>query len=118
MILTGLKAKIHRATITETDIDYNGSISIDQDLLEAAGILENERVEVYNIDNGSRFSTYAITAPRGSKKIAINGAASRLVHRGDLIIICAYAMMDEAQMKNLEPKVILVDKQNNIISHH
>lgn len=112
MLLTALKAKIHRATITETDINYNGSISVDQDLLEAANIHNNERVEIYNITNGARFTTYAIPAPRNSGKIAINGAASRLVHKGDLIIICAYAMVDQEEIKNISPTVILVDKNN------
>lgn len=112
MLLTALKAKIHRATITETDIDYNGSVSIDMDLLDAANIYKNERVEIYNISNGVRFTTYAIEAPRGSGKIAINGAASRLVHKGDLIIICAYATMEESEIKNINPSVVLVDKNN------
>ena len=114
MQLTLLKAKIHRAVITETDINYNGSVSIDKDLLKEAGIYENERVDIYNITNGVRFSTYAISAASGSKKIGINGAAARMVQKGDLVIICAYAAMDEMAAKNFKPKVILVDKQNNI----
>jgi aspartate 1-decarboxylase len=115
MILTFLKTKIHRATVTQTDIDYNGSISIDKNLMEAAGIYEYERVEVYNINNGQRFNTYAIEAPAGSKMIGINGAAARLVQKNDLVIICAYAMIDEKELKEKkEPTVILVDKNNDI----
>jgi aspartate 1-decarboxylase len=112
MLLTALKAKIHRATITETDINYNGSISIDQNLLDEANINNHERVEIYNITNGTRFATYAISAPRNSSKIGINGAASRLVQKGDLIIICAYAMVSEEEIKSLEPTVILLDNNN------
>jgi len=112
MLLTVLKAKIHRATITETDLNYNGSITVDKALLEAANIHENERVEIYNITNGIRFNTYAIEAPRNSGKIAINGAASRLVHKGDLIIVCAYATVDEAEIKEFVPTVVLVDENN------
>jgi len=114
MQLTLLKTKIHRAHVTETDLEYNGSISIDQDLLDAAGILNNERVEIYNITNGQRFATYAIPAPRASKKIGINGAAAHLTNVGDLVIICAYIGMDEKEARDFEPKVILVDEDNNI----
>ena len=116
MLLTVLKAKIHRATITETDIDYNGSISVDEDLLQAANIHKNERVEIYNITSGSRFATYAIAAKRGSGKIGINGAAARLVQRGDLIIICAYASIQEDKIADHLPKVIIVDKQNKCLT--
>jgi len=114
MQLTLLKCKIHRATVTETDLEYNGSISIDQDLLDAAGILHNERVEIYNITNGQRFATYAIPAERGSKKIGINGAAAHLTDINDLVIICAYAQMNEKEARDFEPKVILVDDDNNV----
>ena len=117
MFLTALKAKIHRATITETDINYNGSISIDKDLLERANINNHERVEIYNITNGVRFATYAIEASRGSNKIGINGAASRLVQKGDLVIICAYAMVDEKEIKELVPTVILVDDKNQVTNN-
>ena len=115
MNLTLLKCKLHRAKVTETDLEYNGSISIDQNLLDEAGILDNERVEIYNITNGSRFATYAIPAKRGSKKIGINGAAAHLTNKDDLVIICAYAQMSEKEARDFKPKVILLDKNNDIV---
>jgi aspartate 1-decarboxylase len=115
MNLTLLKCKIHRALVTETDLEYNGSISIDQNLLDQAGIYDNERVEIYNITNGSRFATYAIPAARGSNKIGINGAAAHLTNEGDLVIICAYAQMNEKEARDFKPKVILLDNNNHII---
>ena len=115
MQLTFLKTKLHRATVTETDINYNGSISIDEDLLREAGIFPYERVEIYNINNGNRFATYAIPAPSGSHKIGINGAAARLVQKGDLVIICAYINIDENKAATYKPKVITLDGENNII---
>ena len=113
MILTMLKTKIHRATVTQTDIDYNGSITIDRDLMDAAGLLLHEQVDVLNINNGARFTTYVIEGERGSGIIGINGAAARLVQKNDLVIICAYAQMSEAEAKAYDPTVILVDDQNN-----
>ena len=115
MNLTLLKCKLHRAKVTETDLEYNGSISIVQILLDEAGILDNERVEIYNITNGSRFATYAIPAERGSKKIGINGAAAHLTNKDDLVIICAYAQMSEKEARDFKPKVILLDKNNDIV---
>jgi aspartate 1-decarboxylase len=115
MLLTALKAKIHRAKITETDIDYNGSISIDEDLLDASNIKNFEQVEIYNISNGTRFTTYALKAKRGSKKIGVNGAAARLVHRNDLIIICAYAQYNNEEIDKHQPNIILLNDQNEII---
>lgn len=115
MNLTLLKCKLHRAKVTETDLEYNGSISIDQNLLGEAGILDNERVEIYNITNGSRFATYAIPAEGGSKKIGINGAAAHLTNKDDLVIICAYAQMSEKEARDFKPKVILLDKNNDIV---
>lgn len=116
MILTMLKAKIHRATVTQTDIDYNGSITVDPDLLDATGILLHEQVDVLNINNGARFTTYVIEGERGSGIIGINGAAARLVQKNDLVIICAYAQMDEAEAKTFQPSVIIVDDKNDIIA--
>ncbi len=113
MILTMLKTKIHRATVTQTDIDYNGSITIDRDLMDAAGLLLHEQVDVLNINNGARFTTYVIEGERGSGIIGINGAAARLVQKNDLVIICAYAQMSEDEAKAYDPTVILVDDQNN-----
>lgn len=115
MILNMLKTKIHRASVTESDLHYEGSISIDPVLLEAAGILPYEQVDVLDINSGSRFTTYAIKADkRGKGDIKINGAAARLVQKGDLVIICAYASMEEKEAKKYQPKVILVDHKNKI----
>ncbi len=112
MQLTLLKAKIHRATVTKADLHYEGSITIDRDLLDRAGILTHEQVDVLNITNGQRFTTYTINGARGSGTIGINGAAARLAQAGDLIIICAYAQMDEETAKSHKPKIILLNDQN------
>ena len=109
MKLTMLKAKIHRARVTQCDMNYEGSISIDQDWLEEVGILPNEQVDVLNINTGARFTTYAISADRGSKTIGINGAAARLVQPDDLVIILAYAQMDEAAARVHNPVVFLAE---------
>jgi aspartate 1-decarboxylase len=112
MQLTLLKGKIHRATVTQCDLNYEGSISVDATLLERSGILAHEQVDVLNINNGQRFTTYAIAAPAGSGLIGINGAAARLAQKGDLVIIVAYARMEEAQAKSFVPRVLLVDGHN------
>jgi len=108
-----MRAKIHRATITEADLHYEGSISIDLNILEKSGILPNEKVDVLNINNGERFTTYAIPEARGSGAIKINGAAARKVQIGDLVIIIAYASMDYQQALNFIPNVVMLDKNNN-----
>jgi len=116
MMLNLLKAKIHRATITESDLNYEGSISIDPLLLEASGILPYEQVDVLNITNGQRFTTYAIKADkRGKGDIKVNGAAARLVQKGDLVIICAFAAMSEPVAKKYKPTLVFVDKNNKKI---
>jgi aspartate 1-decarboxylase len=112
MLLTLMKGKIHRARVTGADLNYEGSISIDQQLIEAAGFLVNERVDIYNIDNGARFSTYVIVAPKGSGEIGLNGAAARLAMVGDRLIIAAYAQMDETEARSFKPRVVLVDEHN------
>ena len=112
MQLTLLKGKIHRATVTQCDLNYEGSISVDAALMERSGILPNEQVDVLNINNGMRFTTYAIPAPAGSGIIGVNGAAARLAQKGDLVIIVAYAWMEEAEAKSFTPRVLLVDGQN------
>lgn len=112
MLLTLLKGKIHRATVTQCDLHYEGSISVDSTLLERAGILPHEQVDVLNINNGNRFTTYAIPAPAGSGTIGINGAAARLAQKDDLVIIIAYARMEEAEVKVWQPRVLLVDGAN------
>ena len=112
MQLTLLKGKIHRAAVTQCDLDYEGSISVDASLMERAGILPNEQVDVLNINNGQRFTTYAIPAPAGSGTIGVNGAAARLAQKGDLVIIVAYARMEEAEARGFSPRVLLVDSNN------
>jgi len=112
MFVTLMKGKIHRARVTGADLHYEGSISIDIALIEAAGFLINERVDIYNINNGARFSTYVIPAPHGSGEIGLNGAAARLAMPGDLVIIVAYAQMSEAEARTFTPRVVLVDEHN------
>ena len=109
MQLTMLRAKIHRARVTQCDMNYEGSISIDQYWLDEVGILPNEQVDVLNINTGARFTTYAISADRGSKTIGINGAAARLAQPDDLVIILAYAQMDEAAARAHNPVVFLAE---------
>ena len=112
MQLTLLKGKIHRAVVTQCDLNYEGSISVDSALMERAGILPHEQVDVLNINNGERFTTYAIPAPPGSGIIGVNGAAARLAQKGDLVIIVAYARMEEAQARSFQPRVVIVDAAN------
>jgi aspartate 1-decarboxylase len=110
-----LKSKIHRATVTDCDLHYVGSITIDPDLLEAADILAHEQVHVVDVDNGARFETYTIEGARGSGEIKVNGAAARLVHRGDTIIVISYAQYSRQDMEHYEPVVVHVDRGNRII---
>lgn len=111
MLLTMMKAKIHRATVTQCDMHYQGSISIDEDWLDRVGILPNEQVDVLNINTGARFTTYAIPAARGSKTIGINGAAARLAQKEDLVIIISYAQMDAEAARAHEPVVFLPEDE-------
>ena len=113
---TMLKSKIHRATVTDCDLHYVGSITIDQDLLEAADIREFEQVAVVDIDNGARFETYTIAGERGLNEIKINGAAARLVQRGDTIIVISYAGYDPDELENYTPRVVHVNAHNEIIT--
>ena len=106
------KSKIHRATVTDADLNYEGSITIDPDLLDAADIREYEQVQVVNINNGARFETYAIAGRRGSGDIVVNGAAARLVQKGDLAIIMSFAVLEEKELDAFEPRVIFVDARN------
>ncbi len=112
---TMLKSKIHRATVTDCDLHYVGSITVDPDLLEASDILEFEQVAVVDVDNGARFETYTIAGQRGSGEIKVNGAAARLVHDGDTIIVISYASYDAAEMADYEPRVVHVNRSNEII---
>jgi aspartate 1-decarboxylase len=107
-----LRAKLHRATVTEADLHYEGSCGIDSSLLELADMREYEQIELYNINNGERFSTYIIKAPPGSGAISLNGAAARKAQVGDLLIICTYAPMDEAEARSWKPRVVLLDERN------
>ena len=109
-----LRAKIHRATVTQCDLNYEGSCGIDDDLLEAADIREFEKIDLYNINNGERFSTYAIRGKRGSGEISLNGAAARLAQLGDLLIICTYAPMSESEAAEYQPKIVFVNEKNRI----
>jgi aspartate 1-decarboxylase len=112
---TMLKSKIHRATITGSDLHYVGSITVDQDLLDAADIREHEQVHVVDVDNGARFETYTISGERGSGEICINGAAARLVHTGDTIIVISYAEYSEDELDSYKPRVVHVNSDNEIV---
>ena len=114
MMLNMLKGKIHCATVTEANLQYMGSITIDEALREAAGILPNERVQVVDNNNGTRLETYTIPGPRGSGVICLNGAAARCVQPGDIVIIMAYAIFTEEEARSLRPKVVMVDETNKI----
>jgi aspartate 1-decarboxylase len=114
MMIEVLKSKIHRATIMEADINYIGSITIDEDLMNAVNLIENEKVHIYNINNGERFETYVIKGERGSGVIGVNGAAARKVAVGDLVIIVSYAMMDFEKAKSFQPRIIFPDDKNKL----
>jgi aspartate 1-decarboxylase len=109
-----LKSKIHRATVTGANLHYEGSITIDQELIEAAKLLEYEQVDVYNLNNGQRFSTYVMKGARGKGEISLNGAAARLVSIGDLVIICSYSLFDEEEALHHKPILIYVSEKNRI----
>ncbi|MEW6099387.1 MAG: aspartate 1-decarboxylase [Pseudomonadota bacterium] len=109
-----LRAKLHRATVTEADLHYEGSCGIDEDLLDAADMREYEQIELYNVNNGERFSTYIIKKPRGSGAISLNGAAARKAQVGDLLIICTYAPMSEDHARDHKPRVVLLGEGNRV----
>ncbi len=117
MLLTLLKSKIHRATVTDANLNYVGSITIDPILLQTAGILEHEQVSIVNVNNGARFETYVILGQPGSGEICLNGAAARLVQPGDVVIIIAYAHMTPEEAQIHTPKVVMVDSHNRVIAH-
>lgn len=116
MTITMLKSKIHRATVTQAEVDYVGSITVDAALLEASGILEYEKVAVVDVTNGNRLETYTIAGERGSGVICLNGAAAKLITAGDTVIIMAYADMTPEEAKEYRPKVVFVDKENKVSS--
>ncbi len=116
MYLEMFKAKIHRATVTDANLNYEGSLTVDEELLQASGIKPYEKVSVVNINNGARFETYIIKGKAGQGEICLNGAAARLGHKGDKIIIISYALIEESDIpENYEPRVVLVDEKNRII---
>ncbi|MFE6702462.1 MULTISPECIES: aspartate 1-decarboxylase [Streptomyces] len=112
---TMLKSKIHRATVTQCNLHYVGSVTVDEDLMETADLIAGELVHIVDINNGARLETYVIAGPRGSGVIGINGAAARLVHEGDLVIIIAYAAVNDAEARKLEPRVVFVDEANRVL---
>src|SRR5262245_41532438 len=114
MLFTMLRSKLHRATVTECDLHYQGSLKIDADLIRQSGLLVNEYIEVYNIDNGERFSTYVIEGPAGSGVIGLNGAAARKACVGDRIIVCSYAMMTEEEARSHKPRVLVLGERNKV----
>lgn len=114
MLVTMLKGKIHRATVVQAELSYVGSITVDEDLLDAAGILEYEMVQVVDIDNGNRFETYTIAGARGSGMVCLNGAAARQVHVGDKVILMAYGQIEQEKAKDYKPYVVFVDERNQI----
>jgi aspartate 1-decarboxylase len=113
---TMLKSKIHRATVTEADLHYVGSITIDEQLMEAADLLPGEQVAVVDVDNGARLETYAIAGPRGSGVIGMNGAAARLVHKGDLVIIISYMTVSDEEARTRKPRIVHVDRSNRVVA--
>jgi aspartate 1-decarboxylase len=115
MFLTIFKSKIHRVKVTQAELNYVGSITIDEDLLDAAGILENEKVQIVNNNNGERFETYTIKGPRGSGIICLNGAAARKAEVGDIVIIISYGMMTPEEAKTHQPKVVFPDENNRVV---
>lgn len=114
MQINMLKSKIHRATVVQSELDYVGSITVDEDLMDASGIYEYEKVQIADVNNGSRFETYVIAGERGSGMICLNGAAAHMVSLGDKIIIMSYAQMDPSEIKDNKPKVVFVDDENKI----
>ena len=114
MLRTMLQAKLHRATVTHADLHYEGSCGIDEALLDASGMREFQYIELYNVNNGERFSTYIIKAPRGSGEVSLNGAAARKAAVGDLLIICTYSSYGEAELANYQPTVVLLEANNRI----
>ena len=115
MIRTMLKSKIHRATVTQADLHYVGSVTVDEDLMDAADLLAGEQVSIVDITNGARLETYVIAGVRGSGMLGINGAAAHLVHPGDLVILISYAAMDEEQARSYRPRIVFTDADNRMV---
>ncbi len=115
MLRTMLKSKIHRATVTQADLHYVGSVTVDADLMDAADLIEGEQVTIVDVDNGARLVTYVITGQRGTGVIGINGAAAHLIHPGDLVILIAYGMVEDSEARRLAPRVVFVDADNRVV---
>lgn len=115
MFVNLMKSKIHRAIVTEANLNYVGSITIDEDLMDTADLMKNEKVQIVNNNNGNRFETYVIPGERGSGMICLNGAAARLVHPGDVIIIISYGLFERNEAKEFNPKIVFVDENNKVI---
>ena len=115
MMRTMMKSKIHRATVTQADLHYVGSCTVDQDLMDAADLLSGEQISIVDITNGARLETYAIPGQKGSGVIGINGAAAHLVHPGDLVILISYAQLDDAEARTFQPRVVHVNRDNRVI---
>jgi aspartate 1-decarboxylase len=115
MHITLLKSKLHRATVTQSELGYEGSCAIDSDILDSANIHEYEQIQIYNVNNGARFTTYAIRAEAGSKTFSVNGAAARLACVGDLIIVCTYAQFSNEEVESYHPKLVYFDGKNNVV---
>jgi len=115
LIIEMLKGKIHRATVTEADLNYVGSLTLDEDLIDAAGFREYEKIHVLDITNGNRIDTYIIRGERGSGKVCINGAAAHLIHKGDLVIIVSYCQLDELEAQDHIPKIVHVNSENKVV---
>ncbi|WP_410593313.1 aspartate 1-decarboxylase [Amycolatopsis sp. lyj-23] len=118
MYRTMLKSKIHRVTVTQADLHYVGSVTVDEDLMEAADLLPGEQVSIVDVTNGARLETYVIKGERGSGVLGINGAAAHLVHPGDLVILISYGQMDDAEAATYQPRVVFVDADNRIVDRH
>ena len=116
MLITMLHSKIHRAVVTHSELHYNGSMGIDLDYLDEAGMIEGQQIDVLNVNNGERFTTYIIQEPRGSRRFGVYGAAAHLVDPGDIVIIIAYAQMELAEAKKYKPTVLVLDENNNLTS--
>lgn len=115
MLITMMHSKIHRATVTHCELHYNGSMGIDQDYLDQAGMIEGQQIDVLNVNNGKRFTTYLLNEPRGSKRFGVYGAAAHLVDPGDTVIVIAYAQMEPAEARAYKPTVLLLDANNNVM---
>ena len=116
MLIEVFKSKIHRVKVTESDLNYIGSITIDEDLIDAAGLIVGERVYIVNVNNGERFDTYVIKGTRGSGEICLNGPAARKVHKGDTVIIIAYAQMSPEEAKTIQPKIVFPNEDTNLLT--